>query len=186
MQNEPPSPFSRPSLSLSSASRPPPSNNLFKLHNSEQWSNLLPLRGPVNSDFILEKEKNKFIYLAVSWQIRDAFEMSPRLRANERGSLKFASFEYSVQNIIWLRGVSCLFLRFRSPVGQHMSPTTLKRRLTPFLAGAAPRMPSRQRNITWRDGQAVELRPSEALAVSVRFWSPLNHLPVSHSNKLFF
>ncbi len=40
-------------------------------------------------------------------------------------------------------------------------------------AVAAPRMPSQQRNITWRDGQAVEFRPSEALAASVRFWSPL-------------
>lgn len=159
---------------------PPPSNNLFKLPNSEQWSNLLPLRGPVNSDFILEKEKKKFIYLTVSWQIRDSFETSPRLRANERGSLKFASFEYSVQNIIWLRGVSRYFHEHKAPIGQHMSPLTLKQTLTPFHGcrdkGTSP-------DVT---DSSVNSAPSEAFVASVRISPPLNHLPISCTNELFF
>lgn len=115
---------------------PPPSNNLFKLPNSEQWSNLLPLRGPVNSDFIRGKRKKEVYIPGCLLTNKGLIWNGPSV------ACEWASFEYSMQNIIWLQGVSRYFHEHEAPIGQHMSPPTLKPRSTPFGAGAAPRHPT--------------------------------------------
>lgn len=72
--------------------------------------------------------------------------------------------------------------RTRSPVGQHMSPTTLKRRLTPFRAGAVA---TKKRHPTWRTGGLIPpLRSSRGIAsVLVSAQSPARF---PRSNELFF
>lgn len=170
-------PFFRPSLSLSVFLPPPPSNNLFKLPNSEQWSNLLP-REDLRIQILFEKRRKKRVYIPGCLLTNKGLIWNVPLVAC--GSLKFAWFEYSVKNIIWLRGVSRCRVYFRArqaSVGQHMSLTTLKPKLTPFRTSPNPPRQRGRHTSWWTAGLIPPRRSSPAIrSVFVSAQSPVGFL----------